>query len=142
MTTPLASVKTQIATDWEALTPPDRTDHLYHQVDGRLEPGWDRAFWFDHAHLLRPTGWTAGATTADWLLHIEIQFCAAERSLRDYTDATENCVTQLRRAINTRGTWAAGVYGVQADTAIPVRGGGLEDVTYRFTVRVRTSEAD
>src|SRR5262245_51737323 len=103
----------QIATDWEALTPPDRTTKRYHEVDGKnfLDGSTgDRSFHFEIPTRAEVSINEGVATSQVWWNCVaKVRIGAAGRSIKQVFRASANEGNQLARAIEARSNWPAQV---------------------------------
>ena len=145
MATPLVAWMDQVSTDFEASTPPDRTDVTYHEVDGKrflTGSSGARSFMFDLPSRLEPVGEAgAAATQVEWLVPIKLRLPATGRSQQALVDACANETNLLMRTIETRATWPNGVLEVITEEAEPERE-DKGDVLYSIPVRVLCNETD
>lgn len=147
MTTPIVALMTQIADDWEAVTPPDRTTITYHECDGNsLLAGnaGDRAFAFGLPERGDPVGERGpDMTQVRWQIPITVRFGGSGRSLAARADAVANEINLLMRAIELRSVWPSGVLEVITGAAVP-REIDIDtgDVAYETTVTALVEETD
>lgn len=117
MVATLISVWDRIETDWEATTPPNRTNVTYHRVTGKtVEDGLaaDRSFWFE----IQPDGRTINSENSDasyvvWKFLARLMLTAAGRGVEDLNEAVANEGNLLCRQVENRTAWPAGVWEVQ-----------------------------
>lgn len=147
MTTPLIALMTQIADDWEALTPPDRTSVVYHESDARAMltgSAGDRGFVFGLATRVVPSGeFGAALTQVTWTFDIMVRFSGSGRSMSARSDAVAREINLLCRSIETRASWPAGVLAVITRDAVPDSADGeLGDVIYTLGISALCEETD
>lgn len=142
----ITTVWDQIETDWEGLTPPDRTGVTYHRVTGKSVldgTAGDRSFWFEVA----PGGRTISAeSTADtrvvWRTIARILLSASGRGVEGLNEAIANEGNLLCRQVENRTSWPAGVWEV-----MPPRWEGQDittngDVILRLEIEAECGESD
>jgi len=142
---PLQSFRNQVSSDWEALTPPDRTTVKYHEVDGaRFLAGsaGARSFTFDVPERSEPIGQAGcAATQVDWIQPIQVRIPKRGRSEAGHVDAANNEINLLARRIELRGAWPTGVLEVHTEEAVPDRDEETKgDTVYVLTCRVLCNE--
>jgi hypothetical protein len=116
MASPIVGVMTQIATDWEALTPPDWTAITYEEatelevLDGVVG---DRRFSLRavRGNVIGQRG--TALSQVEWSVFGSLRLSATGRGLDDLADAVANESNLLLRAIEKRTTWPAGALSVE-----------------------------
>jgi hypothetical protein len=106
----------QIATDWQALTPPDRVTKRYHEIDGKRfldGASGDRSFYFEIPTRAEPHA-ESGVRAAQvwWNCVGKVRIGGAGRSVRSLQHASADEGNQLARSIEARSTWPASVLAV------------------------------
>lgn len=148
MSSPVVTAISQIATDWAALTPPDRTSITYAENVGRRKmtgTAGDRKFWFrppTRTEVLaqRGTSWSI----VEWSVVSELRLSQAGRNLDDLADIATNESNLLMRAVEKRESWPSGVIAVITDDAVTDFEGESEngDLLVSMFFRIQTQETD
>lgn len=116
MPSPLASALALITTDWEALTPPDRTDVLYARVDGpdTYEGGsGDRVFWFEIAGGDAQAERGSAMTEYEHFVTAKVRLESGAYNRTDFEARIVNEAILLMRAVDVRPEpWGSGSSGI------------------------------
>lgn len=137
----LNSALAQIATQWEALTPPDRATVRYHEADGRRRmlggTAGDRVFEFDLPVREEISGQAGPAyTTITWRVTAQIQLSQAGRSGQAMRAAVATEGNLLSRNVERTSSWPVGVIEVITGPAVPEitdRGDALISIEFQIT---------
>lgn len=113
----VSSVMTDIADTWAALTPPDRTEDSYQELDIRRSFAGNRAFYFDPPERGEPVGEAANvATLVEWMIVARLRLDEAGRSRADMARVCADEANLLMRAVDLRTSWTSPlVWGVITD---------------------------
>ena len=145
MSSPLVLAWAQIATAWEALTPPDRTGATYHQLAGRTQEGGsagDRSFVPLPSEIAELAGQGGAALTQTWhRAPMRLRLTQAGRTELALAQAVANESVLLSRSIEKMASMPAGVYGIVVDGTTVERDEN-EDALITFLIRVLTGETD
>lgn len=123
MTSPVTAAASQIATDWAALVPPDRTTIGYREETTRARftgTTGDRVFFFglpSRESVEAQCG--AALSQVLWGLVARLRISQAGRTRDELADAVANESNLLMRAVEKRATWPAGVLEVQTEATAP-----------------------
>lgn len=155
MTSPLALFLGDMKTLWEALTPPDETGTPYaqlvlgHDVNdppmgtpaSSSSPKGNRTFWWSLAVQCDPQ-YEAGAasTLCRWSLTAMLMLRGSSRTNKTQIRAIANEATLLRRAVDKKASWSAGVREVVLGKLFSVENG--LDAVVHFPFAVLTEETD
>lgn len=145
MSSPVTDVIAQIATDWEATTPPDLTAIGYRYADAvGVDPesiDADRAFWFDLPERVEVIAETSASTLVAWQVTATVVLSDNGRSPAEFTAAVANESNLLARQIESRTTWPTDVWAVQTDSVSVERDDETGAALMTFVVDVLTGEA-
>lgn len=134
----------QIATQWEALTPPDRAAVRYHEVDGRKSSlkgsSADRLFEFDLPVRQEPVGQSHSSTTVQWATTARVRLSQAGRSGQALRIAAADEAQALTRSVELTSTWPVGVVEVLTEAANPTQDSDRDDVTLEIGLLITTFE--
>lgn len=143
MTTPVVALMQQVATLWQAATPPDRPDVPYRNVPSLdVKDGFDRTFtWeFPVREGTRSEGGDGQTTQVEWELSARIFLTYEGRG--DLAFSVANEVNLLSRVIERETTWPQGVLTVITDRVDNIEQLPSEDVLITFVFRVLSEETD
>jgi len=146
MASPLVTVQSALETEWEALTPPDRTAITYRHTEGQdTNKGFsgDRVFWFDV-----PSDGTAtderGAVMTEYVhaFVARVRLISAGYTQRTLFNRVANEAALLIRAVDKKSenTWGSGIINVITDGYTTER--GKEEVILSINIRAFTQETD
>lgn len=119
MTTPFNDAIDQIATDFLALTPPDRTDVTYTHLGDTLE-ATDRGFFFEPGNRVvveEVAG--SGVTRCQWDTTATLMLSILADGKTDLREAVTNEMNTFARAVERRSTWPSGVLEVWTGDSAP-----------------------
>lgn len=147
MTSPVNAALDQIATQWAALTPPDRTAVRYREQPGRRQAmsgtSGDRVFELGlpvREGVIGQTG--PSSTTVAWKSQATIQLSQAGRSAGALRRAVANEANLLQRNVEMTSTWPAGVIEVITGPVVPEQPDPKGDVFLTFDLQITTFETD
>lgn len=131
MAHPLTSLLDEIAEDWEALTPPDRTTIRYHVLD-ELEPRQgttsDRGIVWDVPDRIVVESESAGTAQTRWACSATLRLGSAGRSRKKLREAVIAETALLMQTIERRTSWPAGVWSVETGDSAASIDPDTEDV--------------
>lgn len=119
----ISSVISTVKDTWEALTPPDRTDVPYRQLDGRNPrrgTSGHRKFMFEPPVQTTPLmEHGGGGVLVEWSLVYQVRFDGAGLDMAEHFEAVGTELNLLARTLDAIETWPEGVWSViTKDTAI------------------------
>lgn len=146
MSSPVTDVFDQISTQWEALTPPDRTSVLYAETEARAQKrgdAGDRTFAFQIPERMPPSGeFGTTSSTVEWLCSGVLRLSQAGRSERELVDAIATEGNLLARSVERTSSWPTGVYGVITEKVSGVLDDQNGDAIVTIEFRVVCGETD
>ena len=114
----LGSILTQIATDWEALTPPSETAAKYHLLDEQRDfqgESGHRGFFFDLPRRARTVLQNGSTETIEWEVNAHVLLSAAGSSMADLADYVADESQLLAKTVENRSSWPANTDVVLVD---------------------------
>jgi hypothetical protein len=117
MASPMVTVLNAIESEWEALTPPDRTTSAYRRTDGpdtHEGTSGDRVFWFEVAGGSPTDERGAAMTEYEHNFEAKLRLMADGYLRRDLEARIVNEAMLLMRAVDkkTEHTWGSGITNV------------------------------
>lgn len=142
---PLVEAMRQIAEDIEAAVPPDRTDRPYHEIrdpSDRRGASRERGFVFGLPQQADVTAERGDAMTEiEWDLDVIVLVPMVGRARYELADAIATEGALLRRTIDKRSNWPAGVVAVIAD-GVRSELDESGDAILTIETRITTEEVD
>lgn len=145
MSTPVGPLMAQIATLWEALTPPDQTTETYRQIDNlETETGYNRNFTWDFAIREGTVAEGGDGQTASvaWTLRAELFITTTGRNAQEMVVAVADEVNLLVRTVERQTSWPSGVIEVVTDRVDEFNILPTGDVIVTMVIRTVVEETD
>lgn len=127
----------------EALTPNDRTQYTFREVDGRREPSGHRQFRWSQPQRGPVSMMNASVSYVDWTVDLKVLIKAFGRGGPEEAAALADDTNQIARAFEARtqgGNWTTTNRGVLMDDFVDLEDLDNGDTMATFTFQVQTAE--